>query len=54
MVDGGSDGAVMEAECHNNTGGDATRGDGSEARERPRPKGPSREDERGVVMSCLG
>lgn len=54
LVDRGSDGAVMEAECHNNTGSAGTPGDGSEARERPRPKGPSREDERGVVMSCLG
>lgn len=60
MVDGGSDGAVMEAECHNNIGRTGTRGDGSEARERPRPKGLSCESERvrggreGVFMSCLG
>lgn len=45
MVDRGSDGGVMEAECHNNTGRTGMQGDGSEAREKPRPKGLSCENE---------
>lgn len=45
MMEGGSDGAVMEAECHNNIGRTGTRGDGGEAQERSRPKGPSCESE---------
>lgn len=37
-LDSGSDGAAVEAECHDNIGRTGTRGDGGEAQEGPRPK----------------